>query len=289
MHALRLLGELMIQVITDSTADLPPAVAEREGILVVPCQVYFGEEAFREGVDLTDEEFFQRLRTSPVLPRTALPRGEDFHAVYREARRRGATGVLAVHLGSGFSGLFGAATLFAREVDMPVELVDSGTASMALGLLAIYAARRARQGIALPHLAEEARRLAPRVETYAMLDTLEYARRGGRVSRIVEVLAATLNVKPILRVARNRVDLVARQRTPKRALDWLVERVKEADPHHGVAVVHADALHLAKNVLEKVTALLPPNTEFFSSSAGAVLGTHAGPGAVGVCFIRQAP
>lgn len=278
----------MIQVITDSTADLPPAVAEREGILVVPCQVYFGEEAFREGVDLPDEEFFRRLRTSPVLPRTALPRGEDFQAVYQEARRRGATSVLAVHLGSGFSGLFGAATLFAREMDMPVELVDSGTASMALGLLAIHAARRARQRVPLVELAEEVRRLAPRAETYAVLDTLEYARRGGRVSRLVEVLATALDVKPILRVARNSVDLVARQRTQKRALDWLVEKVKEADSRHGVAVVHANALHLAKSVLEKVAAHVPPNTELFSSSAGAVLGTHAGPGAVGVCFIRQA-
>ncbi len=277
----------MIQVVTDSTADLPPEVAEQEGILVVPCQVLFGEETFREGVDLTDEEFFQRLRTSPVLPRTALPRGEDFQAVYQEARRRGATGVLAVHLGSKFSGLFGAAALFAREVDVPVELVDSGTASMAMGLLAIHAARRARQGVPLAELAEEVRGLAPRAETYAMLDTLEYVRRGGRVNRLVEILAAAFNVKPILRVARNSVDLVARQRTRRRALEWLVTEAQKADPAYGLAVVHADAPNLAQALSDRISARMPAGTAFFQSTAGAVLGTHAGPGAVGTCFIRR--
>ncbi len=277
----------MIQVITDSTADLPPDVAAQQGILVVPCQVTFGEESFREGVEITDEEFFRRLRTSPVLPRTALPRGEDFEAAYREARARGATGVVAVHLGSGFSGLFNAARLFARHADVPVEVVDSGTASMALGLLALHAARLARRGMALSQVAGHVRRLAPRAETYAMLDTLEYARRGGRVNRVVAAVATALRIKPILRVARNSVDLVARERTRRRALDWLARRVLLADDTLGVAVVHADAPDLAGTLARLVQEHLKAEAACLRATAGAVLGTHAGPGAVGVCLIRR--
>ncbi|MDQ7029659.1 MAG: DegV family protein [Ardenticatenia bacterium] len=279
----------MIQVITDSTADLPPELAEQEGILVVPCQVTFGEKSFREGVDISGEAFFRRLRTSPRLPRTALPRGEDFEAAYREARARGATGVLAVHLGSRFSGLFNAARLVASRTGMPVELVDSGTASMALGLLALDAARLARQGMALSQLAGHVRQLAPRAETYAMLDTLEYVRRGGRINRVMEMAATALRIKPVLRVARNSVDVVTRQRTRQRALEWLAHRVTVADERFGVAVVHADAPELAGTLARAVGEHLAAGTACLRATAGAVLGTHAGPGAVGVCLIRRAP
>nr|WP_290665648.1 DegV family protein [Ardenticatena sp.] len=275
----------MIQVLTDSTADIPPEVAAREGLLVVPAQVIVGDHSYREGVELTSDHLFRVLRDGNAVPQTSLPRGDDFAAVYQEAVARGAKGILAVHIGSGFSGLLNASRLYAREVPIPTAFVDSGTASMALGWLAIYAARRARQGVPLETLAQEVQALADRAALFAMLDTLEFARRGGRVGRLAEFVAGVLNIKPILRVAQNEVTLMARTRSRRRALDWLCTTVAETAPHFGVAVLHADALDLAHQLAACVRTHLSAESEFLLTTAGAVLGAHAGPGAVGVALL----
>lgn len=277
----------MIQIITDSTADIPAEIAARAGIIVVPCQVIFGDAAYREDVDLTSAEFFQKLRTSTTLPQTALPRGEDFAAAYREAEERGATGVLAIHLGSTFSGVFNAARLYGEEVTVPTEFVDSGTSSLAMGLLALHAARRASAGVELEELAAEIRSLARGAELYAMLDTLKYARRGGRVGRVTEAVASVLNIKPILRIAHNSIDLVSRHRSVKRALHALVETVREVEPQHGVAVIHAETPNRAAELAERVREVISSDRDVIVHTAGAVLSTHAGPGAVGIGLVRE--
>ncbi|GAP62163.1 hypothetical protein ARMA_0586 [Ardenticatena maritima] len=275
----------MIQVLTDSTADIPPEIADREGLLVVPAQVIVGEQSYREGVELTSDHLFRILREGAFLPKTSLPRGDDFAAVYQEALARGADGILAVHIGSGFSGLLSASQLYARELPIPTAFVDSGTASMALGWLAIYAARRARQGVALDALAQEVQALADRAALLAMLDTLEFARRGGRVGRLAEFVAGVLNIKPILRVAQNEVTLMARTRSRRKAVEWLCAAVAESSPHFGVAVLHTDAPDLADQLAQCVQSHISPDTEYVQTTAGAVLGAHAGPGAVGVAFL----
>lgn len=276
----------MIQIITDSTADLPADVAHREDIIVIPCQVIFGDEGFREDVELSSQDFFQKLRTAHSLPKTSLPRGDDFVTAYENAQRRGADSVLSIHLGSDFSGVYNAARLYAANLTIPTQVIDSGTTSLAMGLLAIHAAQRARDGVSLRTLSNEIQRLAVGAEVHAMLDTLEFARRGGRIGRVTETVAALLNIKPVLRVARNSVDLVSRHRSRKRAIQALVETVADAAPQHGVAVMHADAPALADSIAERIRPLLPTGQEIIVNAAGAVLSTHAGPGAVGIGFVR---
>ncbi|HBY98427.1 MAG TPA: hypothetical protein DEP84_31550, partial [Chloroflexi bacterium] len=212
----------MIQIITDSTSDLPPAVAEREGILVVPAQVQFGTESFREGVELTGIAFFERLaREAGALPTTSQPLPGDFIAAFEAARTRGAEAAISIHLGSAFSGTFNGARLVAADAPLPVSVLDSGTASMALGWIAILAARAARAGASLDELTALVARLTECAALYAMLDSLEYLRRGGRVNRAVEMMAGLLDIKAILLVANNRIEAVARVRTRTRALAWL--------------------------------------------------------------------
>lgn len=276
----------MLQVITDSTADLPAEIAQQEGIIVVPCQVIFDDQSYREDVDLSSQEFFEKLRTAGTLPKTSLPRGDDFAAAYEEAQARGAESVLAIHIGSNFSGVYNAARLYAGNLDMPTRVIDSGTTSLAMGLLAIHAARRAREGAPLHNLADEIRRLAGGAEVHAMLDTLEYARRGGRIGRVAETVASILNIKPVLRVARNSVDLVSRHRSRKRAMQALVDTIADAKPEHGTGLVHAEAPALADELRERIASLPHAPKEMIVNSAGAVLSTHAGPGAVGIGFVR---
>lgn len=275
----------MIQIITDSTADLPPAIAEREGILVVPAQILFGTEGLRDGVELTSEAFFERLvLETQVRPTTTLPLQSDFEAAFTIARARGANAALSIHLGSAFSGTCNAACLAAEEAPLPVTVLDSGTTSLALGWIAILSARAARSGATLTEVVALVERLRLRAALYAMLDTLEYLRRGGRANRIVEMLTGLLDIKPILFVGNNRIELAGRVRTRSRALTWLRDRVAADAPLQGVGVVHAVAPERAATLADMVRPYAPE--PLIVTVAGAVLSTHAGPGAVGVGYVR---
>lgn len=275
----------MIQIITDSTADLPSDAAEREGIIVVPAQVQFGTESFREDIELSSQAFFERLaQETEALPTTSLPLPGDFIAAFEEARARGAEAAISVHLGSAFSGTFNGARLAAREAPLPVTVLDSGTASLALGWIAILAARAARQGATLDELTALVASLSERAALYAMLDTLEYLRRGGRVNRVAEMMVGLLDIKVILLVANNRIEPTARVRTRSRALAWLRDRVAADAPLLGLAVIHAVAPEQAAALAEMVRPYAPEPP--IVTLVGAVLGTHAGPGAVGVGYVR---
>lgn len=275
----------MIQIITDSTADIPPSVAEREGILVIPCQVIFGTDSYREGVELSPDEFFERLRrTGKTLPTTTLPLQGDIQAAFEAARDRGAEAAISIHLGSAFSGAFNAVRLAAEEAPLEVKVVDSGTTSLAMGWVAILAARAAREGATLEVLSALIEDLCSRASLYAMLDTLEYLRRGGRVNRVSEMFAGLLDIKPILHVANNRIEPVTRVRTRTRAMAWLRDRIAADAPLQGLAVIHAAVPDQAATLAEMIRPYAPE--ELIVTTAGAVLGTHAGPGAVGVGYVR---
>lgn len=278
-----------IGVITDSTAGLPPEVAAEEGIIVVPCQVRIGQTVYREGVDLTTEELFRRMFSSAETPATSLPAGEDFLAAFEEARRRGYDQVLGVFVGSGFSGTLNAARLFAAQTPLEVAVVDSGTTALALGLLAVYGARRARQGVPLPALARELEGLAQGAELYALLDTLEYVRRGGRIGRVAEMVASVLHIKVVLRIARNQADVVARMRSRKRGLAWLQDVTREAAPLLGLGAMHTggETEALAHELAEALADSVTPGGPVLVSMAGAALAVHAGPNAVGVALLRR--
>lgn len=276
----------MIQIITDSTADLPRDVARREGILVVPAQVQFGTESFREGVELTGQAFFERLaRETGALPTTSQPLPVDFETTFATARDGGAEAAISIHLGSAFSGTLNGARLAAEDAPLPVTVLDSGTTSMALGWIAILAARAARDGATREELIALVQRLSERAALYAMLDSLEYLRRGGRVNRAVEMMAGFLDIKAIVLVANNRIEPAARVRTRGRALAWLRERVAADVPLLGLAVVHAVAPQQARTLADMVKPSAPEPP--IVTPVGAVLGTHAGPGAVGVGYVRE--
>lgn len=275
-----------IVLMTDSTCGLPPHVIEREGLIVVPCQVRIGDEVFREGVDLSAEELFARIFSSSAVPATSLPAGEDYTAAFEEVQRRGATQVLGIFLGSAFSGTFNGARLAAQEYPLTVEMVDSGTTSLALGLLVLHAVERLRAGRSLQETAVEIRSLADRAELYALLDTLEFIRRGGRIGRVGELIANVLNIKPALRVARNSADVVARIRSRKKGIQWLIDTCREMTPLQALGVIHIDADEEAAALAQEIAPLVPRQEELFVLPATAAVATHAGPKAIGVGLLR---
>lgn len=278
----------MIRVVTDSASDLPPELAEAEGIQVVPLYVTLDGESYRDGVDLKPQEFFARLRTSQGLPTTAQPTPGDFVQAFERLASQGATGIVVLTLSSGISGTFHSALQAARIwTERAVEVIDTKTALMAQGFGALAAARLARAQASFEEVVAEARRVVGRTRLLAAVQTLEFLRRGGRIGRAAALAGNLLQIKPVVGDQDGVVTPVARLRTWKRALGYMIDRaVEELTPGQGhLAVMHADALEDAKKVLAQLVERVKP-VETILTDFSPVLGTHSGPGAICVVYYQ---
>lgn len=269
---------------TDSTSDLPPELAAQWGITVVPCLVHFGQETFREGVDLSRPEFYRRLEAGPGLPTTSAPGPGVFENVYRQLAAE-TDRILSIHLSSRLSGVYNAARLGAEKlVGTDVAVVDSSTVSMGLGWLAVVAARAARSGLSLQEIVRlvEATRLHTHV--FALVDTLEYLRRGGRVGRLVTALSALLDVKPMIGVEEGDVVPLGRVRSRRKAVTELVSLVEKLGPLAELAVLHSNAPQAAEVFADQLAASFP-RERMVIAEVGTVIGTHVGPNGLGVAGV----
>ena len=277
-----------IAIITDSTCTLPAELVERYHLIVIPCQVRIGENVYREGVDLTAEELFHQMFTSNSTPATSLPSGQDYAAAFEEVQRRGLSQVLGLFVGSGLSGTFNGARLAAQDYELEVELVDSGTTSLALGLLVLEAARRVEAGGTLAEIAESLRSDTDNLEAYALLDTLEFIRRGGRIGRVGELIANVLNIKPILRVSHNAADVAARTRSHRKGLAWLKDTLADAAPVRGLGMIYTsdEAKEIAKGMIDELRSYVVEGGDVLLEPASAAIAVHTGPNGIGLLFLK---
>lgn len=272
---------MTVQIVTDSGADIPPALAVAHGITVVPLQVLIGGVSYRDGVDLTPQMFYEKLRTTKTLPQTSQPTPHDAESAYRAAAERGP--VVGVHLSSALSGTWQTATMTARSIGDTVRVFDSRTGSAGLGLMALRAAELARDGASAGEI--WAYLEAWREESYTLvaLNTLENAVKGGRVSPLAGMAARLLHVKPIVHVTRaGKVEPIDRVRGRERALDRVLELAGEYRRHwtdRRVAVAHGgcpeDGRAFARRVRERF-----PSVEVLETEIGATIGTYAAEGAI---------
>ena len=276
--------EPTVTVVTDSTSDLPPELRDLLGIVVVPLLVQFGDETFRDGIDLTPDAFLQRLRTSSTIPKTSQPSVTDFEKVFRAERDAG-RGVVCVTISADLSGTHNAARLAAEAVDLAyIEVIDSRATTMQLGWVAVAAARAARAGGSRSDVADAARGAIPRAKLYAVLQTLDYVYRGGRIGRASQLVGSALAIKPILTVADGIVTPVERVRTWKRAVRRGLELASEQAPFTDAVVLHTDNLAEASEI-EATLRAAAPFAAISVAHAGSVLCTYAGPGAIGIALL----
>ena len=277
----------LIRIVTDSTADLPPELAAEWGITVVPCLVHFGRETFQEGVDLSHAEFYRRLAATPELPTTASPGPGVFATAYRQLAVE-TKQIVSIHLSSKLSAVYNAAHLGAEGIPgAEVAVVDSSTVSMGLGWLAVLAARAARMGRSLQEIVRLVEAVRPRVRVFALLDTLEYLRRGGRVSQLVAMLSALLSVKPMISVEEGDVLPLGRVRSRRKAVARLVSLVEELGPLAELAVLHSRARQAAEALADRLAAFFP-RQRMVIAEVGTVIGTHVGPNGLGMaCVIAE--
>jgi DegV family protein with EDD domain len=274
----------LVRVVVDSTADLPPQLAAEWEIAVVPCLVHFGRETFREGVDLSHAEFYRRLEAGPGLPTTAAPGSGVFEAFYRQLAAE-TDQIVSIHLSSRLSAVYGVARLGAQGFEeTEIAVVDSDSVTMGLGWLAVIAARAARAGRSLDEIVRLVEAARPRVHVYALLDTLEYLRRGGRVRRLVAALSALLDVKPIIGVEAGEVLPLGRVRSRRRAVDWLVSLVEGLVPLAELAVLHSRARQAAESLADRL-GVFYPRDRMVIAEVGTVIGTHVGPNGLGVACV----
>jgi len=278
---------LTVRVVTDSTADLPPELARQWGITVVPATVQFGQESYRDGLDLTAEEFFEKLKASAELPTTSQPSVNQFLGTYHALTAEG-NQVVSIHISAKLSGTINSAAQ-AKELlgnDAQVEIIDSRFWSVAMALIALEAAEAAHRGHDLNEVVEVTRHTMRRAGLLAVADTLEYAAKGGRIGKAQYFLASLLQVKPILEIRDGELHPVERKRTRKRALERLVELVSDRGPMDRLAVGHADSPQDAKWLARRLESLAPHH-EVLVNTIGPVIGTHTGPGAIGIGFLRR--
>jgi DegV family protein with EDD domain len=270
------------RVVTDSTADVPAEWCQRYGIEVVPLRVLFGNESFRDRVDLSADQFFDRLRRSDRLPTTSAPSPGDFAAVYERLSHE-CEGVVSIHISGDLSGTVEAARVGAGSVEgFPVHVIDSRCLSMCLA----YLARTAAETNTLETAVRRVEERVPRLGILALLDTLRYLEMGGRIGRAQALLGTVLDLKPILSLAEGRVVPLDRVRTRAKAIPRLVERLRQDLPVERLAVMHAQAPEDAERIRGQLAAELP-DVEVDVGELGAVLGTHVGPGTVGLAYIKK--
>lgn len=269
-------------VVTDSTADLPDEWRGSYGIEVVPLKVLFGQETFRDRVDMTDEEFFKRLAASSTLPTTSAPSPGEFAEVYRRLAREH-DGCISIHIGAQLSATVEAARVGASSVDgFRVEVIDSETVSMPLAFLCRVAAESA----SLDEAMAAVKGRVPKSRVLALLDTLRYLEMGGRLGRAQAMIGTMLDLKPLLLVADREIKPVDRVRTRSRAITRMIEFFQTELPVEQMAVMHAQAADEAERIAGQLRADLP-DREVLVGQIGCVLGTHTGPNALGIVYIKK--
>lgn len=275
----------MIKIITDSTCDLSPERQRTLGVEVVPLSVHFGEETFRDGIDLTFGDFYRKLEHADTLPTTSQVNPEEFSIQFRSHVENGDQ-VVGIFLSSLLSGTCQSA-LIARELvdEENIFVVDSGSASFALGLLVEQAARLRDEGLSPEELTAELKRLAGRLRFYVVVETLKYLRMGGRISSAAAVAGELLGINPILNIRDGVVQAAGKARGRKSAYQWMAARILEdpIDTSLPVAFGQADRPEVLKEI-ESFFSEKTPGIDIRESDMGAVVGTHTGPGCFGIAY-----
>ena len=275
---------MAVRIVTDSTCDMPPALAEELGIVVVPANVVINDETYRDGVDIMPDEFYRHLLSDSRLPTTSQPSVGTFQAAYQEVLDQGDE-IVSVHVSSKLSGTVNSAEQAKGSLgdSAPIEIIDSQGASIALTLMLVGAAEAARQAGSREEVTARVRQDIGRTSAVFALDTLEYLQKGGRVGKAQAFVGSLLSVKPILTLVDGEVHPLERPRNHQRAMRRLAEMTREKAPAARLGVIYSTDEQWAAELRTSLSDLLPED-QIITARFGPALGTYVGPRAVGVAL-----
>lgn len=273
-----------VRIVTDSASDLPQEIADELGIVVVPLKIRFGDDEFVDREELSVADFYRRMATSDVLPQTAAPPPGAFEAAFRSlAAEPDTSGIVCIDLSSALSATMQSAENAARAVDdVDIRVVDSRSITGGLGAMVIAAARAGAAGATVDEIVALVDDLSRRTRVYGTLDTLENLKKGGRIGNAQALLGTMLSIKPCVDLSSGSVEEAGRQRTRKKALAWLRDKVAADAPVESLTVIHGQCEDLPEFL--DMLATVVDRSSISVSTLGAVIGTHGGPRVMGVCY-----
>ena len=276
---------MSVAVVVDSTSDIPENTCQVLGITEVPLLIMFGSEQFRDGIDISNDEFYARLAEGNVHPTTSQPSAGDFAEAY-ERLAKDHEGIVSIHLGGKLSGTVRSAQQATEMVPgVPIRVIDSGSVSMGMGFLGIEAAQMARAGKSLDEIAAAVEAMVPRIVLWAVLDSLKYLERGGRIGKGRALLGTLLNVKPMIYI-RGEVLPGERVRSHKKAIARMEELASAEAPYKHLAVLYSTGPQYAEELADRL-GTIHPRARIVVSQLTGVIGVHGGPGVLGVTGIKE--
>ena len=276
----------MVKVVTDSCSDITPQLAQEFGITVVPLYVQFGNETYRDNINLSTEEFYHKLKTTKIHPTTSTVTPADFAELFTKLAEE-TKEILTITLSEKFSATYAAAVQGKAMVgkDCRIEVIDSKAGAGAQMLLVISAAKMAQSGANLKQIADRVRRAIPRVHVLVSFDTLEYLRRGGRIGKAQAFLGGLLKVNPVLGIKDGATFPIARSRSRTQAMDLLVNFVRGFSQVEAVAIEDATTPDDLQTLAERLKGVVPPEHTYYSK-VSPVVGTHVGPHVLAVAILE---
>jgi DegV family protein with EDD domain len=278
---------MTIKIVTDSSSDIPPQILKELGITVVPLYVRFGNEVFKDKVDISNEEFYKRLVNNNIFPNTSQPSPMDFKQVYEELAKD-ADGIVSLHLSAKLSGTIQSAQQ-AREtmnVSCPVEIIDTQSISMGEGMVCLAAARAAHAGANMEKTVQAAREAIPEIHFMVLFDSLKYLAMGGRIGQAKNLLGSLLNIKPLIGMKDGEVIPISKARSYSKGLeqqyDFMVRALEDGEIKE-LAIMYNTKPEEA-NALANRIAPLYPREKIIMGEIGPILGTHSGPNLTLICI-----
>ncbi len=280
---------MALKIVTDSTCDIPSELVERYGITVVPVTVRFGTDTYRDGVDLTTDELYRRLTSGGDLPTTSQPSIGEFLEVYEQVGKD-ADGIVSIHVSAKLSGTYNSAMQASdqSEVDCAIDVVDTEQASMGIGLTVLAAAKAASKGASLDDVGALVDSTVQRSNCMALLGTLEFLQKGGRIGKAQALVGTLLRIHPMIVLSEGEVLPMARPRTRRKGLQELKKACLQRGPMEALSVIHSTLREEAEDLATELSELLPEGVEPIVARFGPALGTYVGPKAIGLASITAA-
>ena len=277
---------MTVRIVTDSACDLSNDEVSSLGIDVVPLSIRFGEQQFLDRDELSVEDFYSRMAASDDLPQTAAPAPGAFEAPFRRRLDEGADSIVCINLSAGLSATLQSAETGARDLNADIRLIDSRSITGGLGTMVLAAARAANDGASADEIVALVEDLSARTHVYGAIDTLENLKKGGRIGNAQALLGSVLSIKPLIDISTGVVEEAGRQRTRKKSLGWLRDKVAE----HGSALSNLSVMHAQADDINVLLEMLAPLVDLADTRVGVigpVVASHGGPGVVGMCFTLE--
>lgn len=274
----------MLKIITDSTSDLPKEIAEELGIVVIPLNVHFGEKVYKDGIDIFPDEFYPRLEKSVELPKTSQPSIGDFINIYKPILDNGDQ-IISIHVSSKLSGTFNSASQAKSQLDTnnSISIIDTKSVSMGVGLISIYAAKLIKsENLSLESATQKITEIIDKTETIALVETLEFLQKGGRISKTKELIGNLLKVRPILKSEDGIIVQVGRERSRNKGINYLEQSAKNSSPLQYISIMYSTTPDEAQSLADKLRS---EDITPIIARLGPVIGTYAGPQALAIALI----